>query len=306
MAQPSQAWAHWSSSSRPRTPERFGPPIAGQFLAGPGGALALVLCQPPPDVACRFVALFVPALGEEMNKSRRMVALQARALARQGGIVALLDPRGTGDSSGEHGESTWDHWCADVTFAWEWLGRRAPVAQVLWGMRLGGLLATQLVASGAIAPTVLTLWQPALSGKGFFNQMLRMATAQRMLGAGDGDWDSNTLRASLSAGVPIEVGGYELHPELVTTAETIEMSTLFPKSCHVIWREMTLSDPPTISPAASKVALRWKESGADVDCAAVVGPAFWATQEIAEAPHLIDSTTNSIAAFFARRDENAP
>ena len=78
-------------------------------------------------MACRFAALYVPPALDEMNKSRRMAALQARALARLGGTVALFDPRGTGDSAGEHGDATWDDWRCDVLTAWRWLGERVSV-----------------------------------------------------------------------------------------------------------------------------------------------------------------------------------
>ena len=45
-----------------------------------------------------------------MNKARRMVAMQCRALAEAGGVAAVVDLRGTGDSGGEHGDATWDGW----------------------------------------------------------------------------------------------------------------------------------------------------------------------------------------------------
>ena len=61
----------------------------------------------PPAGTCRGAALYVPPFGEEMNKSRRMAALQARALAAAGFGVLQLDLYGCGDSSGEFAEARW-------------------------------------------------------------------------------------------------------------------------------------------------------------------------------------------------------
>ena len=47
--------------------------------------------------------LYVHPLAEEMNKSRRMAALQARALAASGWVVLQVDLFGCGDSDGDFG-----------------------------------------------------------------------------------------------------------------------------------------------------------------------------------------------------------
>lgn len=275
-----------------------GPRVRGQFLSGPGGPLALVVWDPPPNVPPRFAALFVPAAFEEMNKARRMVAVQARALAAIGGRVALLDPRGTGDSGGDHGDATWGGWCDDVLAAWQWLASESAVPTLLWGMRLGALLAADLVASGRIAPAALVLWQPVASGRAYFTQFLRLATAQQMLGAGGSGSDLKALRATLAEGKSIEVAGYALHPSLVGDAEAVDMTTLPAPHCRILWRETSVSERPTLSPWAEKVTARWQTNGTEVNAAATSGPSFWAAQEIVEAPQLIASTTSAISAWF--------
>ena len=279
------------------------PQVSGRFLSGNGGPLATVLWQPPPDIACRFAALYLPPAGDEMNKSRRMAALQARALASIGGNVAMVDPRGTGDSAGEHIDATWEGWRQDALVAWEWLQTLAPVPRVLWGLRLGGLLAADLVASGSITPAALLLWQPVTSGRTFFNQFLRLATAQQLTGGGVDGVSAKALRASLAVGSAIEVAGYDLNPALVAGAETVDFGRLSMPENPIIWRETTIGDPGAISPAAAKVAGGWTQAGAPVDLACVNGPSFWATQEIAEAPELITATTRAVAGLpFARED----
>lgn len=267
---------------------------------GPGGPLAVVVWLPPPGIPVRFALLHVPAAGDELNKSRRMVALQARELARCGGMIALVDLRGTGDSAGEHGDATWNGWHADVEAAWDWLGTvGGPVPRVLWGLRLGGLLAADLVASRRIAPAALLLWQPVVSGRQFFGQWLRMATTQQLTTSGQSTDDAKSLRRMLEKGSTVEVGGYELGPELVLRADAVDLATVRAPACRVLWRETTVASPAAISPAATRVEAAWKRDGVTADFNAVKGPSFWASQELSEAPALVRATTDALVEQIA-------
>src|SRR5437016_10228477 len=182
-----------------------------------------------------------------MNKSRRMASLQARALALLGGTVALLDLRGTGDSEGQHGDATWEGWRADVVCAWDWLRERVPVPSILWGLRLGSLLAAELVSQRVIEPAVLLLWQPVVSGRGYFSQWLRLGTAQQLTARAEGSKGTKTLHEMIDAGDSIEVGGYTLNPELVTGAHAADLSTLSVPASRMIWHETSITEPPVLS-----------------------------------------------------------
>ena len=81
------------------------------FLPGPSGRLHVVL-HAPAEGAPSGAVLFVPPFGDEMNRSRRMVAETARAMACIKLEVLLMDPFGTGDSEGDYGQATWSRWCA--------------------------------------------------------------------------------------------------------------------------------------------------------------------------------------------------
>jgi len=269
------------------TPAR--PRVSGHFLPGSRGALAVVLWEPPPGTDTVAAVLHVPAFGDEMNKSRRMVALQARALASHGIAVAALDPSGTGDSEGEFADAAWEAWCEDVRVAWAWLEAAGP-RRVLWGLRLGALLCADAAARATLAPAAVVLWQPVLSGRGFFRQLLRLPAAQRLAGAQGRDQPSH-------AGQPLEVGGYPLNPALVEAADACSLDSL-PFGCPVAWFEATIASPPTLSPAALRVIEGWRAGGAAVSASAVSAPSFWSSQEIAEAPALIAATTASLAALF--------
>lgn len=268
--------------------------MSGHFVAGSAGPLAVVLWEPPLGLPPRFAVLHVPAAAEEMNKSRRMIALQARAFAELGGVVAVLDPRGTGDSCGEHGDATWAGWREDVGVAWRWLAARASCPSVLWGHRLGFLLALDAMAAHEIEPDVLLLWQPVASGKQWFSQFLRLATAQQITGTGGGGSDTRSLRAELAAGRSIEIAGYDLHPELVSGAEAIDLAAVPAPKCPTIVREVTLGSPASLSPVAERAVGRWSAAGTTVNAMAIEGASFWAAQEIAEVPQLVASTTAAV------------
>ena len=262
--------------------------LSGHFLRGPAGPLATVLVEPQEREAT-FAVLHLPAFAEEMNKARRAVALAARELADRGAMVAIVDPRGTGDSGGEHRDATWAGWQSDATCAWQWLCERCRGPRVLWGLRLGALLAADAMQTRHIEPDLLLLWQPVLSGKLFFTQFLRLAVAQQVTAAGDKGRSAHDLRAMLDAGTSPEIAGYDLHPRLVSGAEAVELAAFTPR-CPVIWRETSVATPPSLSPAAAGACARWRSAGVQMDVVAVSGPSFWASAEIAEAPELCLST----------------
>lgn len=278
--------------------------IAGQFVRCAGGERAAVVWKPPHGVTARFAVVHVPAAFEEMNKSRRSVALQARAFAAAGGIVVAYDPFGTGDSAGDHADATWSRWRDDAHCVFEWMRRESGVPCMLWGTRLGGLLAADLATRETPSPAALLLWQPVVSGRSYFNQFLRLAVARDLNGA-DAQ-DAKALRAALEAGCTVEVAGYGVHPALVNAAGALSIETLPAPRCGVIWRESSPGSPAEPSPIASNTARRWTEAGARVDLDAVSGPSFWASVEIEEARALIDSTTRSVGCEIASLTASNP
>ena len=60
-----------------------------------------------PDRKAVGAVLYVHPLAEEMNRSRRMAALQARALAASGWVVLQDDFLGCGDRDADFGDADW-------------------------------------------------------------------------------------------------------------------------------------------------------------------------------------------------------
>src|SRR5687768_8838655 len=94
-----------SEQSWPTRPDRCMRTEA-MFLSAPHGGRRFCLLHMPSRPA-RALVVYVHPFAEEMNKSRRMAALQARALAASGHAVLQIDLLGCGDSSGDFGDASW-------------------------------------------------------------------------------------------------------------------------------------------------------------------------------------------------------
>jgi exosortase A-associated hydrolase 2 len=249
---------------------------------------------PAPGTECRGAFVYVHPFAEEMNKSRRMAALQAKRFANAGFGVLQIDLYGCGDSSGDFGEARWDIWKSDLAAAKTWLEGEAGVPVSLWGLRLGAALALDFARDAAVPLQRLLLWQPVINGELFLTQFLRMRLANEMLAGGD-EKGSGTqgLRNALAAGTSIEVGGYELGPALAKNIDSANAATLMVSNTPVHWFELVSEVGRPLPPASAKVTRAWQQQGVDLHIHLVPGPQFWATQEISECPALLTATLNS-------------
>src|SRR5688572_7026689 len=139
-----------------------------------------ILHRPADAQRSRGAVLFVHPFAEEMNRCRRMAALQARAFAEAGWTVLQMDLFGCGDSAGDFSAASWQAWLDDVVDAAAWLRENSGERLVIWGLRAGCLLAAQ--AARRIEPAAdLVLWQPVSSGKQFLQQFLRLKLAAQLM-----------------------------------------------------------------------------------------------------------------------------
>lgn len=105
-------------------------PAESFFLKTGSGERFCLYHSPHPDRECRGALIYVHPFGDEMNKSRRMAAIQARAFSAMGLGVLQIDLFGCGDSSGEFGDARWNIWSQDLVLAKNWLENRvtAPIS----------------------------------------------------------------------------------------------------------------------------------------------------------------------------------
>jgi exosortase A-associated hydrolase 2 len=232
--------------------------------------------------------LYVHPFAEEMNKSRRMAALQARAFAASGWDVLLMDLHGCGDSSGDFGDATWSLWQDDVEAGLRWLAARNDGPVWIWGLRVGALLAATVAARTSHAHPLL-LWQPTVSGHRFIQQFFRSRVISDALADGGHRSTTAGLMSALAAGTVVEVAGYQLSPDLILPLERSEMPSL-PSGSIARWVEIADADDGGVKPATRAAIAAWQTSGVDATCSVVVGPQFWQTQDICECIPLIQAS----------------
>ncbi len=237
--------------------------------------------------------LYAHPFAEEMNKTRRMASLGARALAADGWATLSLDLTGCGDSTGDFGEATWEQWRADLRAGWDWLAGQFDGPRWLWGLRAGCLLAAELTRTLAAKPPLL-LWQPVLSGKQHLGQFLRLRLARERIGGAESGDGTQALRAELAGGCALEIAGYAVSPALARDLDAAELDLEgYPE--RVRWLEVGTGDSPELGPAARAKVARWSAGAAKIDARAVRGSAFWQTVEITECPALVEATVAALA-----------
>lgn len=248
-----------------------------------------------PQIPCRGAFVYVHPFAEEMNKSRRMAALQSRALAARGYAVLQIDLYGCGDSSGDFAEARWDIWKQDVAAAHAWLCRESGVTAGLWGLRLGALLALDVAATTAGIARLL-LWQPVLRGETFLTQFLRLRLAADMLaGQAPQEQGTSALRERLRAGAAVEVAGYMLAPALAEAIDAADAASLAPPQ-RADWIELSQQSGHEPPPAATRLQQAWRSQGTALQARVVSAPAFWLSQEIMESPALLAATCDAAGA----------
>lgn len=262
------------------------------------------LFHPAQGEKLRGSIVYIHPFAEEMNKSRRMAALQARAFSHAGYEVLQIDLLGCGDSSGDFGAATWDDWVSDVVQACRWMRRRSnrqdsdadEVPMWLWGLRAGCLIAVE--AAGRLdTPCNFLFWQPPASGKPLLQQFLRLKAAGSIM---DGQTKGlmETMRRQLGNGAPVEIAGYLLSSGLATG---LGSAILAPpagmgRPRNLVWLELSTREDAVFGPSSIQAVAKWQQSGFVTHAQLVNGPAFWQTSEIEEAPALIAATTAAISA----------
>ena len=306
----------------PAQPEAF-------FLPADGGRLGQRFClfHPAQGDVPKGTVLYIHPFAEEMNKSRRMAALQARALAKAGYAVLQIDLLGCGDSSGDFGDASWEDWVGDVVQGCRWLRSRTnpqgaepgSVPLWLWGLRAGCLLAAE-AARHLTEPCNFLFWQPPSAGKLLLQQFLRLKVASDMLG-GQAKGVMEGLRQQLAGGASVEIAGYMLSAGLAAGLEQVallpaplrfgaehatwlsptagmrreQLAQLLPPANsdqppRLEWLEVSAREDASLNPASSKSITQWSQSGFAARSHIVNGPSFWQTTEIEDAPALITAT----------------
>lgn len=260
------------------------------FLPGEGGGRFCVFRAPVSSP--RGAVIYLHPFAEEMNKSRQMVALQARELVSAGYYVLQIDLFGCGDSSGDFADATWQAWRTDALMAYRWLRSQTDTRIVLWGLRAGCLLAAS-VANEIPEDVDFIFWQPVISGKQHLQQFLRLKLASELT-SGNSKGVMERLKSQLASGNAVEIAGYSISPAL---AAGLEGSILVPPNRSaggLHWVEISAMEGSGLTPASKNCIAEWEGSGYAVNSSACRGPAFWQTTEIEILPNLVNATIKSL------------
>ncbi|WP_394780935.1 hydrolase 2, exosortase A system-associated [Undibacterium sp.] len=252
----------------------YHPPHAANSVTEPAGAV-----------------IYVHPFAEEMNKSRRMAAMQSRALAAQGYAVLQMDLFGCGDSAGDFVDARWDSWKDDLHRAQHWLMMRSEAPISVWGLRLGALLALDFARDARSDIDKVVLWQPVVNGAQYLTQFFRLLLANDMItGAEQKGGGTQDIRQMLLAGQSLEIAGYEIAPELAAAIDKLDASAWEIPATSVHWLEGVSQASAGLSPARKKIADTWTQKGVRLSVHTAGGPAFWTTQENVVAPEWVTAT----------------
>lgn len=261
------------------------------FLPGMSGNLFSLYFPPQMPQSVMRGILFFPPFAEEMNKTRRMIALQARRFARAGFAVLIIDPYGTGDSAGDFGAARWTIWYDDMVRGARWLQMQGCERLVLWGLRSGALLAADVFTALSAAVERLLLWHPVVRGEQFITQFLRLRLAADLMTQGE-KITTQELRAALVRGESLEIAGYTLAPELVQRFDALDLKVMLPAGAPPVdWLEIAAGTARPVMPASRAVIDAWRQQKIIVRAATIPGESFWNTLEITEVPELIECST---------------
>jgi pimeloyl-ACP methyl ester carboxylesterase len=159
----------------------------------------------PQGISRREGIVLCYPFGQEYMRAHRSFRRLAINLAARGFAVLRFDYRGCGDSAGDVTGVSAQHWIDDIHSAIQELKDVAAVTNVsLMGLRLGGLLAAAAAQNQQI--NRLVLWDSALSGKAYCDEIRREIQAQssrsRFVAAnGDMYFNGFNLPQSLQTGL---------------------------------------------------------------------------------------------------------
>lgn len=237
--------------------------------------------------------VYIHPFAEELNRSRRMAALQARAFAAAGFAVLQMDLYGCGDSSGNLADASWSAWLSDALMARNWLLHKTGHVPWLWGLRSGCLLAAEVVRQEGGDSAQLLFWQPVVSGRQHLNQFLRLKLASDMVQGARGSGTAH-LAAQLAEGEVVEVAGYGLSHPLASGLERANLDGM-PVGSSVACIELAGAKGAEVSPVLAGQVARWQAGGSACEAQCLEGAPFWQAMEVELSPALIEASLAVVA-----------
>ena len=124
----------------------------------------------PKDHQVRAAILAVQTHGEENSAVRPILLRAALRLAAKGIVTLILDPYGTGDSAGESYDARLNDWRSDFMRAAHLIRTKYDAPFFIWGIRLGTLMATDLLITQSDTTKGILMWAPLAHGRSWLDQ----------------------------------------------------------------------------------------------------------------------------------------
>ena len=214
--------------------------------------------------------LILPALFEEMNRTRRLIALLSAALGRAGVRSWCPDLPGTGDHEGGPEAMDLLRWRAVVAAVGEIAAAGRPLH--LFAVRGGALLADAVPGAASLYRLA-----PQSGDKALRDLWRARAATERET---DGHATATTLDTASRGGVAVEAAGYAVPPAFAAQL-----------------RAAKLPAPPIPTRTAATAAA----PGVDV---VLGGPLVWRQAEPADETALADALAADWLAWTAARDQS--
>ena len=238
--------------------------------------------------------ILVPPFAEEMNRAKRMYVLCARMLANSGYHVFFFDHSGTGDSSGEWGDFTYQDWLSDLTTIWQFANNIASDVSFI-ALRFGALLLADALANQQLVAEKCIFWDPIENGEILTRQLVRMKIAAAMADDAKKITSKEVMQAMQEKGF-LESAGYhithDMYEQINTKKLANDIASLIEK-VDLHWMMLGKFKPGENKWLPNSVKPADIESLA-TDNAITMHPVndvkFWMQQEVTISPRLLQVT----------------
>jgi exosortase A-associated hydrolase 2 len=273
-------------------PTRAAVRVGAEFIEGAAGRILVTRWRAAQRL--RGTLLVVAPFADEMNKSRRMLALAAAELAAHGFDVVLPDVYGTGDSEGEFRDATLDRWQRDLDCVHDYVVLSGASIVAVMGLRFGALLAAHWLHATRRSVHAAMLWQPQTSGEQLIAQFLRIRVAASMMSE-QRETAQQLMQQMQTAGF-VEIAGYQLGARLTRDLESLQLATLAtPALGATRICEVARRDPLGPSAATTDLAAKLAAQGVTAEVDVVAGEGFWNSTEIVVNQELVRRSTDWLA-----------
>lgn len=287
------------------------------FAGFPKGSRFGLWVRPGQATRTRGLILAIQTPGEENNLARRTIVAAARHFAEAGFVILLFDPFGVGDSDGDTVEASLQDWRADLMRIAHLMRQRHDLPFLVWGLRLGSLLAADLLISQSDTIDGVLMWAPLAHGRTWVDHLQRGNTLSRMIRSGRPVGDSATAVPSATpasvdspsaadnspdASVLI-LGGTAYQRSLIDDIRRLSLNPASAWSGYGLPARIAMfglqsaqdplargASPSELPPALQTMASHWRSSGFPVHARALACEPFWASQMPVDAPDLFEQT----------------